>query len=121
MRFLRRWVWSWLKIEDWNCCGAAATHSLNHLLVSLSCQPEISRRLRSAQAGPLVIPCAGCFNMTKRAEHVLETTKRSGKRSRTSSGLPIDPSFEMMALMDVVVNRIGLERFGERSRPLSGD
>ncbi|MEW6374257.1 MAG: heterodisulfide reductase-related iron-sulfur binding cluster, partial [Thermodesulfobacteriota bacterium] len=60
-----------VEIEDWNCCGAAATHSINHLL-SLCLPARNIAIAQSTQAGPLVIPCAGCFNMLKRAEHTLK-------------------------------------------------
>src|SRR3990172_11338989 len=67
-----------VEIEDWNCCGAAATHSLNHLL-SLCLPARNIAIAQSAQAGPLVIPCAGCFNMLKRAEHVLKNDEKKRK------------------------------------------
>ena len=108
------------EIEDWNCCGAAATHSLNHLL-SLCLPARNISKAQKSQAGPLVIPCAGCFNMTKRAEHVLRNDEAKRKEIEDIVGFSFDPSFEMMALMDVVVNRIGLERIREKVKnPLNG-
>lgn len=108
------------EIEDWNCCGAAATHSLNHLL-SLCLPARNISKAQKSQAGPLVIPCAGCFNMTKRAEYVLRNDETKRKEIEDIVGFSFDPSFEMMALMDVVVNRIGLERIREKVQtPLRG-
>ena len=46
-----------VEIEDWNCCGAAATHSINRLL-SLCLPARNISKAQSAQAGPLVVPCA---------------------------------------------------------------
>jgi heterodisulfide reductase subunit B len=109
-----------VEIEDWNCCGAAATHSLNHLL-SLCLPARNIAIAQSAQAGPLVIPCAGCFNMLKRAEHALKTDETKRKEVEEIVGFTYQPSFELMALMDVIVNRIGLDRVREKvKKPLSG-
>jgi heterodisulfide reductase subunit B len=109
-----------VEIEDWNCCGAAATHSINHLL-SL-CLPSRNIAIaQSTQAGPLVIPCAGCFNMLKRAEHVLKNDEAKRKEIEEIVGFTYQPSFEIRALMDIIVNGIGLERVQEKvKKPLRG-
>jgi len=108
------------EIEDWNCCGAAATHSINHLL-SLCLPARNISKAQSAQAGPLVIPCAGCFNMLKRAEYALKNDADKRKEIEEIVGFTYQASFEMLALMDVVVNRIGLEKVrGHVKKPLKG-
>jgi len=109
-----------VEIEDWNCCGAAATHSINHLL-SLCLPARNIAIAQSAQTGPLVIPCAGCFNMLKRAEHVLKNDESKRKEIEEIVQFTYQPSFEIKALMDIVVNGIGLEKVREKvKRPLKG-
>ena len=109
-----------VEIEDWNCCGAAATHSLNHLL-SLCLPARNISKAQSSQAGPLVIPCAGCFNMLKRAEYALKNDAEKRKEIEQIVGFTYQESFEMLALMDVIVNRIGLEKVrGHVKKPLKG-
>jgi heterodisulfide reductase subunit B len=109
-----------VEIEDWNCCGAAATHSINHLL-SLCLPARNISKAQEINAGPLVIPCAGCFNMTKRAEHALKHDDAKRKEIEEIVGFTYDPSFEAMALLDVIMNRIGLEKVRARvRRPLKG-
>ncbi len=57
------------EIEDWNCCGASAAHSLDHeLAIQLS-----ARNLSRAEGVGLdvVVPCALCFNRLKSAEKAL--------------------------------------------------
>lgn len=57
------------EIEDWNCCGASAAHSLDHeLAIQLS-----ARNLSRAEGVGLdvVVPCALCFNRLKSAEKEL--------------------------------------------------
>jgi len=109
-----------VEIEDWNCCGAAATHSINHLL-SLCLPARNIAIAQSAEAGPLVIPCAGCFNMMKRAEHALKTDEAKRKEIEEVVGFTYQPSFEIMALIDVIVNRIGLDQVRDKvKKPLKG-
>ncbi len=109
-----------VEIEDWNCCGAAATHSINRLL-SLCLPARNISKAQSAKAGPLVIPCAGCFNMLKTAEHTLRNNEPKRKEIEEIVGFTYEPSLEILALIDVVVNRIGLGQVQEKvKRPLQG-
>jgi heterodisulfide reductase subunit B len=109
-----------VEIEDWNCCGAAATHSINHLL-SLCLPARNISKAQSSQAGPLVVPCAGCFNMLKRTEYALKNDEAKRKEIEGIVGFTYQPSFEILALMDVMLNRIGLEKVQEMvKRPLRG-
>lgn len=55
-----------VEVEDWNCCGATAGHSLDHrATLNLG-----GRNLALAAAGPqpLLVPCALCFNRLKAAQ-----------------------------------------------------
>jgi heterodisulfide reductase subunit B len=109
-----------VEIEDWNCCGAAATHSMNRLL-SLCLPARNIAIAQSSQAGPLVIPCAGCFNMLKRAEHVLKNDEEKRKEIEEIVGFTYQSSFELMALVDVMINKIGLVKIKEKvKKPLKG-
>jgi heterodisulfide reductase subunit B len=102
-----------VEIEDWNCCGAAATHSINHLL-SLCLPARNISKAQIAKAGPLVTPCAGCFNMLKRAEYTLKNDEAKKKEIEEIVQFTYDPSLEIVALMDMVLNRIGLDKVGEK-------
>ena len=102
-----------VEIEDWNCCGAAATHSINHLL-SLCLPARNISKAQIAKAGPLVVPCAGCFNMLKRAEYSLKNDEAKRKEIEEIVQFTYDPSLEIVALMDMVLNRIGLDKVGEK-------
>lgn len=58
------------EIPDWNCCGGASAHNLDHF-VGLGLP---ARNLSIAQdAGKdLIIPCAGCYNNVKKAKTAME-------------------------------------------------
>jgi heterodisulfide reductase subunit B len=54
------------ELEDWNCCGATAAHSLNH---QLSFElPARNLALAQKAERDVVVPCALCFNRLKTAE-----------------------------------------------------
>lgn len=109
-----------VEVEDWNCCGAAATHSLNRLL-SLCLPARIISKALGSGLSSLVVPCAGCFSNLKKTEYVLRNNEKERRAVEEIVGFRYDPSLEVLALLDVVVNRIGLDRIAERvKRPLKG-
>eukprot|EP01022_Parablepharisma_sp_SALTPOND_P023866 TRINITY_DN5221_c0_g4_i1.p2 TRINITY_DN5221_c0_g4~~TRINITY_DN5221_c0_g4_i1.p2 ORF type:complete len:297 (-),score=116.49 TRINITY_DN5221_c0_g4_i1:196-1086(-) len=58
-----------VELNDWNCCGASAAHSLDHrAALNLG-----ARNLALAAKGPspLVVPCALCYNRLASARHEL--------------------------------------------------
>lgn len=57
------------ELEDWNCCGASAAHSLSHQ-VALDL-PARNLALAWQRGRDLVVPCALCFNRLKAAEKEL--------------------------------------------------
>ena len=57
------------ELEDWNCCGATAAHSLNHrVAVNLAGR---NLALAEAEEMDLLVPCPLCFNRLKTAEYEL--------------------------------------------------
>ncbi len=61
---------SLVEVEDWNCCGATAAHSLDHeVALGLGARnlSIVNRMGRDA----VTTSCAGCFNRLKTAAHEL--------------------------------------------------
>jgi heterodisulfide reductase subunit B len=57
------------ELDDWNCCGASAAHSLDdRLAVSL---PARNLKIAEAAGRDVVVPCASCFNRLKTAEKAI--------------------------------------------------
>jgi len=108
-----------LEIEDWNCCGAAAAHSLSGLLgLALP-----ARNIAKAQARdlPLAVPCAGCFSALKKAEKALSNGSDMKDKLEDIVGFKYNEKLEIKALIDVVMNQIGLETVKSHvKKPLSG-
>ena len=108
-----------VEIEDWNCCGAAAVHSMNKLL-SL-CLPARNIAMAQKRDLELIVPCAGCFNMLKRAEHVLKTDPGGRREVESTVGFTYREDLKIRALIDMVVNGIGFDRIEKQvGRPLTG-
>ena len=59
--------------------------------------------------------------MLKRAEYALKSDEGKRKEIEEIVGFTYQPSLEILALMDVVLNRIGLEKIEEKvKKPLKG-
>jgi heterodisulfide reductase subunit B len=94
------------ELDDWNCCGATAAHSLNRRVsVELA-----GRNLALAEASPfrdLVAPCPLCFNRLKTAESELMGEKKAHYHTAIAGGrvavwdlanfLSREPFLEMIA------------------------
>ncbi|SHF10068.1 heterodisulfide reductase subunit B [Desulfacinum infernum DSM 9756] len=102
------------ELDDWNCCGATAAHSLNRrLAVEL---PGRNLVLAETQGlSELVVPCALCFNRLKTAEKAL-----LGPESHRYS-LQYEGSVRVMDLMDFLTRPERLQWMEtHRVRPLEG-
>jgi heterodisulfide reductase subunit B len=68
------------ELEDWNCCGASAAHSINH---ALALDLPARNLLIARQAGmDVVAPCALCFNRLKVAEKALAGTEGAARGAK---------------------------------------
>ena len=80
------------EIEDWNCCGATAAHSINH---KLSLALPARNLARAEKAGhDVVAPCALCFNRLKMAEKALLSPEGA------DLGVPYGGSIKIWDLLD---------------------
>jgi heterodisulfide reductase subunit B len=99
------------QIEDWNCCGATAAHSLDHeLAIQLS-----ARNLANAEKAGLdvVVPCALCFNRLKSSEKALLAGHASDYQF--SGKIQVTDLLEFMSSAEV------LEKFQTKIvKPLTG-
>lgn len=107
------------EIEDWNCCGGAAAHSMSTLLgLALP-----ARNIAQAQKQdlPLAIPCAGCFNAVKRAQYALESDPEMKDTLENVVGFKYRGDLKVKAMHEVLFDMIGLEKVKEAVvRPLKG-
>lgn len=73
------------ELEGWNCCGASAAHSLDHLL-ALSLPARILAEAERQQMQDLLVPCAACYNRLASAKATL--AEDESLRASAVAGIP---------------------------------
>lgn len=108
------------EVEDWNCCGATAAHSLDHkLAVGLS-----GRNLalvRDMKLGQVTTPCAGCFSRLKTAS--LEVQDQDKRKTLRELGIPLEGTEDVKVthLLQTMTEEVGLDNIKEKVvNPLKG-
>ncbi len=92
------------ELEDWNCCGATAAHSIDH-----EASIDLAERnlIIAERAGhDLVVPCPLCFNRLKTAEKA-----KSSYKGKTSI-FDLADFMSRDDILDLIESRV--------TRPLSG-
>jgi len=108
------------EVDDWNCCGATAGHSMDHeLTMRLNARnlAQVARMNRDS----VVTPCPGCFNRLKNTAIGLTTLPGERKKKEASmEGMHGEPP-KVMSLLQFLTQEIGLDRIaGPVKMPLNG-
>jgi heterodisulfide reductase subunit B2 len=109
-----------IKVEDWNCCGATAAHSLDRgLTLGLSARNlSIVNRMKLDR---VVTPCAGCFSRLRGCSHEIEKSKATRKELEERIGAPLTNLPEVTHLLQLMVESVGLKNLADAvTRPLKG-
>jgi heterodisulfide reductase subunit B2 len=95
-----------VEINDWNCCGATAAHSMNEEL-SLSLPARIMALAEKQGLTEVVVPCAACYNRLKMTQHELEDDQ---KRTRIAGilDLPYKGNIQIINVIQLL-QKYGLE------------
>jgi heterodisulfide reductase subunit B2 len=101
------------ELDDWNCCGATAAHSINHQASIALPARDLAIADRLGQ--DLVIPCPLCFNRLKNAEKAILSEKES------NNGITVKPKIRMFDLADFLAQNQLLDLIGKKViKPLIG-
>ncbi|MFC1582101.1 CoB--CoM heterodisulfide reductase iron-sulfur subunit B family protein [Planctomycetota bacterium] len=107
------------EIDDWNCCGGAAAHSLSKMLgLALP-----ARNIRQAQESdlPLTISCAGCLNAVKTAHHAMANDPAVKAELEDVLNFSFSGKVKIQAMHEVVIETIGLDKLKAKvTKPLTG-
>jgi len=106
--------------QDWVCCGSSPAHATDAKLARLMPMRTIAT-VEQMGLQTLTSPCAACFSRLKQAG--LATTENEAVRREISEALHYDykGSVEVRHLLDVIVDRVGLDEVGKRvTNPLRG-
>ncbi len=109
-----------LEVEDWNCCGATAAHSLDReLALGLSARNlSIVNRMGFTR---VVTPCAGCFSRMKGCCHELSRSAQTREKMEERIGASLAELPDVSHLLQLMVETVGLKKLADAvSRPLKG-
>jgi len=110
------------ELDDWNCCGATAYMTIDERkAVALA-----ARNLAIAEKAKkdLVAPCAACFLVLTKAQHLMADYPELGDRTRAAldeAGLPYHGMVKVRHPLDVIVNDYKLDALAAKvKKPLTG-
>ena len=109
-----------IEIEDWVCCGSSSAHATDAKLANVLPMRAVAA---AEQMGlkTVVSPCSACFARLKESEHAVGNDQRIAGEVESEIGYAYRGSVEVRHLMDVVVEKMGLDEVKERvTKPLSG-
>jgi heterodisulfide reductase subunit B len=108
------------EIDDWNCCGGAAAHSLSKML-GLALPARNIKQAQKQSDLPLAISCAGCFNAVKTADYHMANDRKVKKELEDAINFTYTGEVEIRALHEIVTDMIGLDTLKEKiKKPLAG-
>ena len=107
-----------LELASWNCCGATFPLLADNLL-DLAGPARNLALTAEAGADTLVVACATCFNVLRRANHLLKTNPEALEKINffLERPTPYAGQVQVRHLLDVLVNGVGLEAIAAHARP----
>ncbi len=98
------------EIEDWNCCGAAAAHSIHRQLgLSLPARNIAQAQKQVALSSQLITSCPGCFNALKRADYALRNDGETRQEIENVVGFSYSGEVKIRSLLDILNNDVPQE------------
>ena len=107
------------EIPDWVCCGSTPAHNTSaSLAVAL---PVVNLQKAQQMGVPVMAACASCYARLRSANHKVQSDADVQERVQRITEAPYDGSVEVQHVLDVLVNRVGIDEIRARvKRPLSG-
>lgn len=107
------------EIPEWNCCGASAAHSTDHLLALAL--PARNLALAEKEGLDVAVPCAACFSRLKATEKAVREDASTRETISEIIEMDYQGKNSVRPLVDVLVNGVGEKALTEKViKPLSG-
>ena len=104
----------------WTCCGSSPAHKVDALLAATLPIRNLSL-IEQSGLDEVTLPCAACFSRFKTAVHEIEHNPAMRAEVDAAVGYNYRGSVAVRSLLDVVVNRVGLDAVAGRvAAPLAG-
>src|SRR5574344_2508044 len=88
-------------IEDWNCCGATAAHSVNKEL-SLALPARVLALAEKQGMTEIVVPCASCFNRLMMTQYELAQNDDLKKKIVDAIGMPYEGTVKILNVVQFI-------------------
>lgn len=88
-------------IEDWNCCGATAAHSVNKEL-SLALPARVLALAEKQGMKEIVVPCASCFNRLTMTQYELSQNDDLKKKIVDAIGMPYEGTVKILNVVQFI-------------------
>lgn len=108
------------EVEDWNCCGATAAHSLDHLL-NIALGARNLKIVKEMHLDQVTAPCAGCFNRLKTASYEMRHNPAVAEEVEKVIQAPAPVEPEVTNLLQLLIEAEGIETIARQVvKPLKG-
>lgn len=88
-------------IDDWNCCGASAAHSVNKEL-SLALPARILALAEQQGFEQVVVPCAACYNRLAVAQYELNQDRNLKSNIEQTIEMPINNQVKIINVLQFI-------------------
>ena len=106
-------------VPDWVCCGSTPAHASNASLATAL--PVVNLQKAQSLGAPVMTACASCYARLRTANHRVQGDAAERHRMERITGAPYDGSVEVLHVLDVLVNRLGIAAIrAQIKRPLAG-
>lgn len=89
------------EIEDWNCCGATAAHSVNRSL-SLALPARILALAEKQGFKEVVVPCASCYSRLAVTQYELAKDEKLCKEVVDAVGMPYEGKVKILNVVQFI-------------------
>ncbi len=105
------------EIEDWNCCGASAAHSLDHSL-AVALPFRVLALAESQGLSEVLAPCAACFSRLKGTQVRLTRSPELGQRMQELVERPYNGTVRILNINEFVASLLAEGLAGKFTRKL---
>jgi len=89
------------ELDDWSCCGATSAHSISGDVADALAGRNLA--LAGELGHDLVVPCAACYNRTKRAASVMQDADEGRPRLERLIGRPLGEPVSVLHLLEALL------------------
>lgn len=101
-----------VELSKWSCCGASFPTSGGNLMTLAGPVRALAQAAR--EGGALISLCAICYNVLKRANHLVATDPESQRKLAMFTDEDYSGQTRVVHLLDLLRDHVGWERLGDR-------